>query len=553
MDTGMGVSARSEWGAMIKLGTVMTTVLLLGGAAHAQLQPRQEANAPAAAYAVEGVVLGSKLKPDGATYRDYKCSPSDQFAGFTWCQKTRRESGREGSFEATYSIAHARDGTVVYVSRHQQPAFFDAREAERDIQSYARKLGSAPRITKMPRRSGGSDGILATWGQVELEPLDGDSIKLLAQGKSPKKGLLVDFLGNFTRSAQEGLPIYRIAGGAGFVWAASFDQKARGALRSVAVDASGLQPRSATIQPPAAPRLAEPARVEPQLTEPQPTESRQVEPRPAEANRVESPKDNQQQEQPQAQPAITLAAAIAAKQDAEAVAARLQTELSAALEAKTAAELALSQAEKAVQEARADADIARRETDAARNDANAALDQVDRLKAGGSSPASVSYVKVTLIWMCVTAALFFVIWTFSRIMAAGRRLLTARKDDAGAVTVPSSAVSESSPKAEASFDQDDLVKHLAETLGVQGPETPLPAPPMDATTDGQPAIDGQQEPSLIREGDEGAIPSDASQLSTPSGQEGELSRSIVPNAGDLEKIAPVREASTVPSENAGSS
>jgi hypothetical protein len=51
---------------------------------------------------------------------------------------------------------------------------------------------------------------------------------------------LIDFLGNFVRSAKEGLPIYRIGGGAGFVWAGNFDQKGRGTLRFAAVDASAF-------------------------------------------------------------------------------------------------------------------------------------------------------------------------------------------------------------------------------------------------------------------------------------------------------------------------
>jgi hypothetical protein len=82
-----------------------------------------------------------------------------------------------------------------------------------------------------------------------LEQLDQDSIRTLAEGKSPKKGLLLDFIGNFARSAREGLPIYRIGGGAGFIWTASFEQKGRGNLRFTAVDASGLPSPSASQSP----------------------------------------------------------------------------------------------------------------------------------------------------------------------------------------------------------------------------------------------------------------------------------------------------------------
>ena len=69
-------------------------------------------------------------------------------------------------------------------------------------------------------------------------------MKILADGKGPGKGLLIDYLRNFARSAKEGLPIYRIDGGPGFIWAASFDQKGRGTLRLAAVELSGFSPPS---------------------------------------------------------------------------------------------------------------------------------------------------------------------------------------------------------------------------------------------------------------------------------------------------------------------
>jgi TPR repeat protein len=75
----------------------------------------------------------------------------------------------------------------------------------------------------------------------------------LSEGKSPKKGLLIDFLGNFVRSAKEGLPIYRIENGPGFVWRASFDLNGRGSFRFAAIDASefsSLSPALVTAQLP---------------------------------------------------------------------------------------------------------------------------------------------------------------------------------------------------------------------------------------------------------------------------------------------------------------
>jgi hypothetical protein len=98
----------------------------------------------------------------------------------------------------------------------------------------------------MPHRSGLPDGLIAVWGEITLEQLDQESIKILAEGKGPKKGLLIDFLGDFVRSAKEGLPIYRIGGGPGLIFGASFGRKGGGTFRLAAVDTSGF--RSPTLR-----------------------------------------------------------------------------------------------------------------------------------------------------------------------------------------------------------------------------------------------------------------------------------------------------------------
>jgi hypothetical protein len=212
-------------------------------AAQAQLerQDLDRVGVHSSAYAVSGVVLAAPVQFDSAAFKDYKCTPSDQFDGFTWCQKTRQEKERRGKFISTYSILHSRGGVAVYIDRYLEPAFFGVREADDDIRQYSRTIGEPPRITRMPQRDGFPNGILASWGQVELEPLDNDSIKALAEGRRPTtNGYIVDFIGDFARSATNGLPLYRISGGAGFVWVASFDQRGRGTLRLTAVDASAL-------------------------------------------------------------------------------------------------------------------------------------------------------------------------------------------------------------------------------------------------------------------------------------------------------------------------
>jgi hypothetical protein len=199
-------------------------------------------------YAVDGLAVGTQLNFDDASYRQYRCSPSDQFGGLTWCQKTRRDREPRGS-TAIYSLFHSGDGIILYINRAQEPGVSNPKKAEEEIQQYSRKIGESPRVMKMPHRNGLPDGLIAVWGKVTLEQLDQESIKSLADRKGLKKGLLIDFLGNFARSAKAGLPVYRIDGGPGFVWAASFDQKGRGILRLAAVDASRFVAPSAEQQP----------------------------------------------------------------------------------------------------------------------------------------------------------------------------------------------------------------------------------------------------------------------------------------------------------------
>jgi hypothetical protein len=237
----------------VEAAAVLTATVVL---AHAALTGHAMA---ATEYAVDGLAVATQLNFGRASYREYKCNPSDQFEGFIWCQKTRAEKARRGSRTTTYSLLHSKDGNVSYINRSQESASFDPSESELTIERYSRELGESARILKAPHRSGLPHGVIAVWGKITLEPLDQDSIKLLADGKNPRKGFLIDYLRDFTRSAKEGLPIYRIVGGPGLIWAASSDQKGRGTLRLAAVDVSGFAPPpdSAAVDQIAAPTQQE--------------------------------------------------------------------------------------------------------------------------------------------------------------------------------------------------------------------------------------------------------------------------------------------------------
>jgi hypothetical protein len=543
--------------SMSKPWIALTVGLCLTGAANAQTGPGDPTAGPAASYAVEGLVLGSKVKLGSSMYREYKCGPSEQFDGFTWCQKTSRESERRGSFEASYSILHAKDGTVVYANRTQQPAFFGRGETDSDIQNYTRKIGEAPRITKVPLRSGALDAVLATWGGAELEPLDDDSVKVLAEGKSPKKGFLIDFLGNFARSAQEGLPIYRIIGGPGFVWVASFDRKGRGTLRFAAVDASAFQPGLAATPPaaappspaaaPPAPAATQPAAV---TTPPEPPAATQpappAAPRPPDVPReaASTPRHEEQRPSPSG---VELAAVMKAKEDAEAAVARLRAELAQATREKTEAEIARADAQRLAQQARRDAEIARKEFEAATNDANAAKDEIERLKAdGGKSP---TYVKEAVLSGLFTALVLLLgRLVFFRMRGSSPKEPAVpertddepelRKDDVEGALIPLSTASVGPAETEPSIDQDDLVKQLAKTLGVEDSAPPFtPNVPIDADGD-QPPIGPPEQAAAKAPDAQGPMPSerlpDAQAISSAEHDREEAARSSVPATASSE-------------------
>jgi S1-C subfamily serine protease len=213
-----------------------------------------DAGAPSeSAYSVAGLALGGRVQFESKEYRKYDCKPSDQFNNFIWCHYKKAEHERRGSFQASYTILHSYDGTAVYIDRSQTPAYWSSNEVNEDIARYSKKLGSQPNVFREPSRPKLTEITIAIWGAANLTPLDDASRALLAEGKSPKKGIVVDTIANLTRSAREGLPLYRADGGAGFVWIAS-NKDGIGTLRFFAIDPSRFYPpQVATPFPPPPP------------------------------------------------------------------------------------------------------------------------------------------------------------------------------------------------------------------------------------------------------------------------------------------------------------
>jgi hypothetical protein len=139
---------------------------------------------------------------------------------------------------------------VAYVNSYFEPAFFDPNGIQNEIDRMSSKFGRQARIIQMPQREGLPNAVIAVWGAIQLEPLRPEDISVVASGGS-YPGILVSFLGDLPRSANAGVPIYRLAGGAGFLWAATFDQNGKGVLRYLAIDPSKIASRQAAPNQPA--------------------------------------------------------------------------------------------------------------------------------------------------------------------------------------------------------------------------------------------------------------------------------------------------------------
>jgi TolA-binding protein len=189
--------------------------------------------APARAepYVVEGMKLGAAINTAAPDYRSFKCAPSEQFEGYTRCQRTKP------SVRATLSstIIHASDGTAIYLAAKLAPVAMDRNAAQREIEELSREMKEQPRhVEWVPARAGSPAAVIAWWGRIELRQLKRAEVQDAADGYA--SGLLIDPLGDTPRAAKAGLPIYRIAGAAGYVYAASF--AATGQRSYVAADVS---------------------------------------------------------------------------------------------------------------------------------------------------------------------------------------------------------------------------------------------------------------------------------------------------------------------------
>jgi clan AA aspartic protease (TIGR02281 family) len=196
---------------------------------------------PEPKYAVDGLAVGALVKPHSTAYRQYVCKPSEQYMNFTRCHESHSANG----IQISRTILRASSLITWYVNKELSPAYFKASDIDSEINRLSNQFGSMPHIYRLNETHGFPEAIIATFGGVELQPLKPNDLVVLAQGKSPHIGILIDFLNNFHQSAKARLPVYKLSGSEGFAWIANYDRQGKGTLRFFAADPSQMKTGSA--------------------------------------------------------------------------------------------------------------------------------------------------------------------------------------------------------------------------------------------------------------------------------------------------------------------
>ena len=187
--------------------------------------------APYSPYAVDGLAVGGSVAPQSRVYKSYQCEPSIDYPGYTWCKRTQTKRSGSKDVSVSTSIVHGSDNVVAYINQTVKPAKFSSGDIQNELVRLSKKFHSPPQVRNLTERSGSVGATLAIWGGIHLQPLGSDDLSVVAQGKSPHRGILVDLLGDMHKSARANLPVYSVSGEQGFVWMASYDREGEGTLR----------------------------------------------------------------------------------------------------------------------------------------------------------------------------------------------------------------------------------------------------------------------------------------------------------------------------------
>ena len=98
-------------------------------------------------FVVDGLAVGGVVYPESPAYRAYKCHPSEQFPGYTWCAIKHSFRGKFGAYATSWvTILHSDANVVAFILQDVIPAYFASNDAEREIQRLSQHFGQSARI-----------------------------------------------------------------------------------------------------------------------------------------------------------------------------------------------------------------------------------------------------------------------------------------------------------------------------------------------------------------------------------------------------------------------
>jgi len=178
-----------------------------------------------AEYVVDGFKLGDPVALGSLNSQSYNCRPSNDFADATQCERSQQTKGEAGNLTLAHTLIHSSDDVAIYIKVDAAPVVLSKTVIEREIPALSRKINEAP-------------------GKIIWLPADNnwDERDDLRDGKG-YHGVLIDYVGDLQFSVEHGLPIYRITGGSGYVYSASFNTGGIGHRQYAAVDSSQITAR----------------------------------------------------------------------------------------------------------------------------------------------------------------------------------------------------------------------------------------------------------------------------------------------------------------------
>lgn len=194
----------------------------------------------AAEYVVDGFELGRPIPPGDANYASYDCKTSADYDGAVMCSKSESKKGQAGRLLVSSTLVHAEDGPTWLESVHVAPVKLSQRALEKEIKDLTRVIGAEPRTVDWePGYTPELKAVIATWGDVELE-----EVYFPVPEDIGRAGGYIDLIGDPAVSLEKFLPVYRVKGGAGYIYAANFNASGIGDRYYVAVNAAELAPSS---------------------------------------------------------------------------------------------------------------------------------------------------------------------------------------------------------------------------------------------------------------------------------------------------------------------